>query len=96
MRGPLQAKRAARDLSRQHRESDHFVNAGSKEKKGRKRDGDRARERLGRARGGGRGGAKRTEKQNLVTRPCWKQIVETLQKLFLRRSPEGIAGKFGR
>ena len=40
----------------------------------------------------GKGGAKRTEKQNLATMARWKPFFETLQKLFLRWSAEGDSG----
>ena len=36
-----------------------------------------------------RGGAKRTEKQNLVSMARWRPFLETLCQLFLRKPPEG-------
>ena len=41
-----------------------------------------------------KGGAKRTEKQNLARMARRKPILETLQKCLLRRSTEGISGNF--
>ena len=41
-----------------------------------------------------KGGAKRTEKQNLARMARRKLFFETLRKLFLRRSAEGNSGHF--